>query len=122
MKKTPLIPHSTDREVVPFADAAEAIFWFRRAMSALEKRGNFTPDGARPCEISDMAVILNRLAREGRFSAGSARALAKYAARQERPDTSAGASLSEVLYWHDAIEVLETVLRRKGIVGEPPCS
>jgi hypothetical protein len=103
----------------PFDSAAEAWFWFVQANDALN-------DGARraagkglivrPCEPSDILKILDTLHRARRLLRDHLLVLRHYGRRQMPPDPRRLKELRAHDLWKEALERMEPVMVRKGIV------
>ncbi len=100
----------------PFASPEDAWFW---TVGALRSRHDGARHGGarvpRPCEPDDIVRCLDSLYRQRRIDLGHARVLRIWGERQMRPD-QCNARSGEYRLWHEAMERLAPILRRKGIV------
>ncbi len=109
-----------NRATVPFADAAEAWFWFMQCHQA-------RVDGARivaglglvprPCEPEDVLRAVDRLYRQRRLLRDHLLVLAHYGRRLMAPDPGRRNEERAARLWDEALERLAGMLRRKGIVA-----
>lgn len=112
-----------DAETEPFESAEEAWFWFIRAQQAIN-------DGARPaagrglvarlCEPVDILRVLDRLYRQRRLVMDHLLVLRHYGRRYLPPDPQRVREVRAHSLWAEALERIEAVLERKGIVRRPP--
>jgi len=112
----PEIPFGT----VPFSSAEEAWFWFIDAHEARHAGAKIVAGMAlfpRPCEPVDIMKIVDRLYRQRRLQADHIRVLIHYGQRRCPPDHRRPAEQKSVTIWHDALEIIEGMLRLKGIVA-----
>lgn len=111
--------HSRDIETTPFDNAEEAWFWFILAQTA-RMDGARTSAGAgltpRPCEPSDILKSLDRLYRNRRITMDHILVMRHYGKRQMSPDPRRVKEVRAFALWKEAMERLEPILVRKGIV------
>lgn len=104
---------------VPFADAAEAWFWFVRC-HRVRRDGARLTDGpartARPCDPDDIYRAVEGLVRAGRIGPEQLQVLARFGLREAPPDPRCPDERRAARLWSEALDRLTTVLRRKGIV------
>ncbi len=108
-----------DVETTPFDNVEEAWLWFIVAQEARN-------DGARvaagiglthrPCEPADILNCLDRLHRNRRLLMDHLLVLRHYGKRQLPPDPRRIKEVRAFALWKEALERLEPILVRKGIV------
>lgn len=106
-------------ETVPFETAVEAWFWFIQAQQARNEGARFTAGAGlipRPCEPSDILKILDRLHRSRRLLMDHFIVLRHYGRRQMPPDPRRTKEVRAHKLWKEALERIEPLLVRKGIV------
>lgn len=99
----------------PFASADEAWFWTVRACQRLGVADRLPLVVARPCGPDDVIRALDLLYREGSINPSHARALRRWGEKQVAPTASGQAA--EATLWNEAMQLLDGVLRPKGIVA-----
>ena len=112
---------SNDKEYVPFVDAVEAWFWFIQAQEAKNEGARFTAGQSltpRPCEPTDILKILDTLYRNRRLMRDHLLVLRHYGRRQLAPDSRRIKEARAHLLWVEAMERIEPILVKKGIVQE----
>jgi hypothetical protein len=112
-------PRVADLDFVPFNSAEEAWFW---SMAGLQARD----DGARPiagmaikprpCDPDDLLLVLRRLHQRQRVSAHHVRVLMDYGRQQMPPDGRCREEALDARLWDEALDLMVTPLRRKGII------
>lgn len=105
--------------VEPFESAEEAWFWFMAAQQALNDGARITSGNSlypRPCEPVDILNILDRLYRHRRLLREHLLVLRHYGLRRMPPDPTRRREVRAYGLWCDALERLEEVFERKGIV------
>lgn len=112
---------SSTAAALPFADAAEAWFWFIQAQQA-------RMDGARvvsgqglvprPCEPVDILNVISQLHRSRRLLIDHILVLRHYGRRMMAPDPRRVKEMRAHKLWAEALERIEPVLIRKGIVED----
>lgn len=113
--------HQPAIETTPFEDAAEAWFWFILAQQAREDGARFASGAGlipRPCEPGDILNVLNQLYRGRRLSMDHLLVLRHYGRRQLAPDPRRIKEVRAHGLWTEALERVEEILIRKGIVEE----
>lgn len=116
---TPRPERSEQDAAVPFDDAEEAWFWFIQAQQARVDGARFTAGMGlypRPCEPADILNVLNRLHRNRMLLMDHLMVLRHYGRRQMRPDPRRPKEARACTLWTEALDRLEPVLIRKGIV------
>jgi hypothetical protein len=121
-KQDPIVPES-DNSVsgpvaVPFSDSEEAWFWYCK----YEERSSFRSSNSnrevvRPCQLDDIYICAVRLVLDNKISRRHLSTLIKYGRRQAPPDFRVKAEESESIWWDDAMDKLQSVFIRKGIVS-----
>lgn len=109
----------SDLDFTAFDNAEEAWFWFILAQDA-RNEGARTASGrsvtVRPCEPSDILNCLDRLYRNRRLTMDHILVLRHYGKRQLAPDPRRVKEVRAFTLWKEALERLEPVLARKGII------
>lgn len=111
--------HTPDIETTPFENAEEAWFWFIQAQEARNDGARFVTGAGlipRPCEPMDILKILDRLHRQRRLLMDHLLVLRHYGKRRLSPDPRRTKELRAHKLWMEALERIEPVLVRKGIV------
>lgn len=104
---------------VPFSSVEEAWFWFIKAQQARNDGARVTVGQGlvpRPCEPVDILNVLDRLYRNRRLLIDHLKVLRHYGCRMMPPDQSRVKEMRAHTIWQEAMERLEPVLIRKGIV------
>ena len=108
--------YADNRSVQPFESAEEVWLWFCYC-ETMEKDAHLSGSSvARPCETSDIAIILKRLVLEKKISQNHLRVLSRFGLAQLPPHPQSGNSLEECRLWREALNFLEPVFRLKGII------
>jgi hypothetical protein len=108
-----------EESVQPFASTEEAWFWFIQAQQARNEGARFSAGLGlvrRPCEPLDILRVLDRLYRHRRLQMDHLMVLRHYGRRQMPPDARRPKEIRAHKLWVEALERIETVLERKGIV------
>lgn len=104
---------------MPFADAAEAWFWFVRC-HRVRREGAKLTDGpvstTRPCDPDDIYRAVDSLVRDGRLGPEHLLVLARFGLRETPPDSRRPDEQRAAGLWSEALDRLTTVLRRKAII------
>ncbi len=114
--------HSTDKSPdhgIPFDSAEEAWFWFIAAQQAKNDGARFVAGlGAkrRPCDPIDILKILDDLYRKRRLLREHFLVLRHYGRRHMAPDPRRIKEKRSFYIWKQALERMEPVLLRKGII------
>lgn len=104
---------------MPFDDAVEAWFWFVQAQQARNEGARYTAGMSltpRPCEPADILKILDNLYRKRRLLRDHLLILRHYGRRQMVPDPRRAKEVRADVLWKEAMERIEPVLLRKGII------
>jgi hypothetical protein len=119
-KRAPNARKSQDGvQTYPFENAEEVWFWFIQAQEAKNEGARFTAGMSlmpRPCEPSDILMILDRLYRNRRLLRDHLLVLRHYGRRQMAPDSRRVKEALAHTLWHEALERIEPVLIKKGIL------
>lgn len=113
-----------DIERTPFDSTEEAWFWFIEAQKAREDGARFSFGQGlvpRPCEPLDILNVLNALYRKRRLLMDHLRVLRHYGDRQMPPDPRRHKEMRAHDLWCEALDRIEPVLVRKGIVARTSC-
>lgn len=108
-----------DTETTPFDNAEEAWFWFilaQEAQNAGARVGAGRGLAARPCEPGDILKCLDRLYRNRRVTMDHILVLRHYGKRQMAPDPRRVKEVQAFGLWKEALERLDPILARKGII------
>ncbi len=102
---------------VLFDCAEDAWFWYCK----YEKRTPYKSNNSnsvviRPCVIDDIYLCVVKLYLAKKISERHIKTLVKYGRMLCPPDARVKDEAMEALWWDDAMDKLETVLRKKGIV------
>lgn len=113
---------SGGKEIIPFVNAQEAWFWYVQAERAriegarVTKGMSFYP---RPCEPSDIFLVIDRLYRNRRLCRDHLKVLRHYGVRLMAPDPRRVKEARAFDLWREAMDWIEDVLIAKGIVRDP---
>ncbi|MDY6408131.1 MAG: hypothetical protein SPL08_05485 [Pseudomonadota bacterium] len=106
-----------NRDTTPFESSEEAWFWYCLCENLGFERGhNQGGKIARPCETSDIILAVKRLLHQGLLSPEHIHILHKYGTEQAPPHINFGATQKICRLWKEAMEYLDSLLRKKGIV------
>lgn len=120
MKNTPK-QEKEEKNGEPFDSAAEAWFWFIKAQEARNEGARVRAGLSlteRPCEPTDILKILDRLYRQRMVLRDHLLVLRYYGRRQAAPDSYRVKEARAATLWKEAMNKLEPVLIRKGIVRQ----
>lgn len=112
---------SAHASTVPFADAEEAWFWFIQAQQARVEGARITAGAGlvpRPCEPIDILNVVSQLHRARRLLIDHILVLRHYGRRMMAPDPRRMKEMRAHGLWREALERIEPVLIRKGIVDD----
>lgn len=108
-----------DIKTEPFERAEEAWFWFIAAQAARADGAKATAGIGlipRPCEPADIMNVLNHLHRNRRLLMEHLMVLRHYGRRMMAPDPRRVKETRAFYLWKEALERIEPLLVRKGIV------
>ncbi len=105
------------RETQAFESAEEAWFWFCFCESLGPRRGSGSGI-VRPCETSDISLVVKRLVREKKLGQIHLKIMSRYGLKQMPPHVCAGDSLAACRLWREAMDALAVVLLQKGILAQ----
>lgn len=108
-----------DVKTEPFERAEDAWFWFILAQAARDDGARVTIGVGltpRPCEPTDIFNVLNQLHRSRRLLRDHLLVLRHYGRRQMPPDPRRIKEVRAFGLWKEAMERIEPLLVRKGIV------
>ena len=121
MKKTKFAHKAQSLDAAePFGTAEEAWFWAMNCLVAREDGARFVAGLAlheRPCSPDDLIVSAERMGVAGRLKPSHLQVLAGYGRRLLAPDSRARNEQTAARLWDEALDLLTTVWRRKGIVA-----
>lgn len=121
MKKPKFAHKAPDPETAePFDNAEEAWFWAMSCLVAREDGARFVAGlglRERPCSPDDLIVSAERMGVSGRLKPTHLRVLAGFGRRLLAPDGRARSEQKAAHLWDEALDLLTTVWRRKGIVA-----
>ena len=110
------VPNAT-----PFDSVEEAWFWFIDAQQARNDGARFVAGSGmliRPCEPVDILKILDILHRSRRLLRDHLLVLRHYGRRGMAPDSRRVKEARSSYIWSEAMERLQEVMERKGIVAK----
>lgn len=125
MTEKTYFPISKNKNDVPFVSVAEAWFWFVAAQKAKEDGARIKAGQSlypRPCEPSDIYKVISRLHQNRRLQMEHFHVLRHYGVRQYAPNPRSEKEYRAYKLWNEAMERIEPVLIRKGIVEKPQSS
>lgn len=107
-----------ERHTEPFVDAEEAWFWYMDSQARRLDGVRFAGSGdvERPCDPDDIYKALMGLWRRRRLHLHHLRILRAFGAEGRPPDSRVPSEESAARFWDEALDLLLTPLRRKGIV------
>lgn len=109
-------------QAVPFDSAEEAWFWFIQARLATTQGARIKACAGklpRPCEPYDILMVVNDLYRKRRLLIDHAKVLRHYGERLSPPDPWNVREGRAFRLWQEAMQRLEPVLWRRGIIACP---
>ncbi len=112
-------PISRERESVPYESAEAAWFWFVMAQQARNDGARIAAGQGlytRPCEPMDILKVAERLYRNRMLVMDHFHVLRHYGRRQYAPDVRRVKEQRAHKFWSEAMERIEPILIRKGIV------
>ena len=107
-----------NRKTTPFSSSEEAWFWYCLCEQlGFERAHGGDSKIARPCETSDIFLAVKHLIHAGQLRPTHVRILQHYGEEQAPPHINFGATERICRLWREAMDYLDSLLRRKGIVG-----
>ena len=106
-----------NRPVYPFENAEEVWLWFCYCESSGKGRRSSGSAFSRPCETSDVAIILKRLVAGKKILQEHLKVLSRFGLAQLPPHPQSGDSAEECRLWREALDFFDPIFRTKGIVG-----
>lgn len=125
MKEKYTLKRQGEGAVTPFATTEEAWFWFIQAQQARNEGARVAAGQGltgRPCEPLDILKAVDGLYRQRRLVMDHLLVLRHYGRRMMAPDPRRVREAVAARLWREALDRLEPVLVRKGIVAGPPDS
>ncbi len=107
---------------IPFQSVEEAWFWFIAAQQARNDGARYVAgagDIRRPCEPVDILKVLDSLYRKRRLFRDHFLVLRHYGRRFMAPDPRRVKEQRAHILWKEALERIEPVLEKKGIIELP---
>ncbi len=101
---------------VLFDSAEEAWFWYCKYEEKSFSKSNSSNKIIRPCYLDDIYIVVSKLYLARKISERHLKTLIKYGKMQVVPDHRILEEQEEALWWDDAMDKLETILMKKGIV------
>lgn len=120
--KRPKFAHkaATEGGGIPFASAEDAWMWAMHCLVAREDGARFVAglsDTERPCLPDDLIVSAERLGVSGTLHPNHLKVLARFGRRFMAPDQNSRDEAWAARLWDEALDLLTTIWRRKGIVA-----
>ena len=106
-----------NRPIRFFENAQEVWFWFCFCESIPKGYNENTNYAVRPCETSDIAIIIKRLIIEKKLSQEHLKVLSLYGLKQIEPSEKYGEPAHHCFLWKQALERLSKVFLSKGIIA-----
>ena len=107
-----------NRPVRPFANAEEVWLWFCYRESVGTVRHSRASSVSRPCETSDVAIILKRLVAQKKLFQKHLQVLSRFGLAQLPPHPQSGNTAEECRLWREALALFDPIFRTKGIVAK----
>lgn len=109
--------YEENQDTVLFQSAEEAWFWFCR----YDERSGYKYNSSnkrviRPCQLDDIYIVVSKLYIAKKIGERHLKTLIKYGRMQLAPDVRIEEEMEEALWWDDAMDKLETIFIKKGIV------
>lgn len=107
-----------EKDIEKFDSAEEAWFWYCRCEQMDSSRARHAiRQKIRPCETSDIFIVLKRLFQKGALRPAHLKVLSKYGYAQVPPHPHFGDSLKICSLWQEALKFLGFSLKEKGIIA-----
>lgn len=104
----------------PFNNAEEAWFWFCSCLivrgDGLRSKSDYC-GSERPCEISDIHLIIKKLKRNRLISNRHLRVMVRWGQFQVPPYYDKHAKRSEIRLWEEGIKALDAYLRQLNLIA-----
>lgn len=116
-----LYPDFENSRAVPFESVEDVWFWFITAQEARNEGARFVAGAGaitRPCEPIDILKILDGLYRKRRLIRDHLLVLRHYGRRHLAPDPRRVREARAARLWTEALDRMEPILTRKGIVSQ----
>ena len=104
------------RSVDLFDDAEDAWFWFCFCESMPKSSCKGSGLMVRPCETSDIAIIVKRLLQNKKLTQAHLKILSMYGLKQLIPLEKCGDPALHCLLWKQAISVMSKAFEEKGLI------
>ena len=104
------------RPVDLFEDAEDAWFWFCFCESMPKSSSKGTRLMVRPCETSDIAIIVKRLVQNKKLTQAHLKILSMYGLKQLIPHEKCGDPVLHCSLWKQAISVMSKAFEEKGLI------
>lgn len=99
-----------------FADGTALWFWWIEVDALIRAGARPSGPGTRPCTHADVLVMLDRLHRRGRLTAGEVAVLVRYGREGREPDCDHPAERAHAEIWRRALGELEREAMSRGVV------
>ncbi len=109
-------------EATMFLNTEEAWFWFIRCQELRREGARFEADQSdmvRPCDPDDIYRAVMSLVRNKKLAPIHLRVLGRYGLRGAPPDPRCREEETDFRCWDQAMDLLTTILRSKGIIPMP---
>ena len=111
----------TEKPIQYFENAEEVWFWFCLCETTPKGHSGSMKRTMRPCETSDVAIIIKRLVLDKTLTQEHLKVLSMYGLKQFSPSEKCGDPLRHCFLWKQAFERLSNVFKIKGIVRPVSC-
>ena len=117
MKKQKVSVFLEQKPIQYFDTAEEVWFWFCLCESSPKGYSGYSSGMMRPCETSDVVIILKRLILNKKLTQEHLKVLSMYGLKQISPSERYGDPVFHCFLWKQALEKLSEVFKLKGIIG-----
>jgi len=107
------------KKIIPFKDTEEAWFWYVRSERARREDVlslKVESIEARPCDPDDIYRFVMQLRKRKKLNSEHLKVLAEYGWKNEPPDQRVYSEQRTWAIWDEALDILSTILKSKGIV------